>query len=88
MRLKVSARGVEGSLLLQPACVALLPPDKQARKNFVCLHARLCSANSCEVSYFHKLLYLAAMPSVRSTSLSTRPSTSSTLTVPRSRASR
>ncbi len=28
-------------------------------------------------AYFHKLLYLAAMPSVRSTSLSTSPSTSS-----------
>ena len=38
--------------------------------------------------YFHKLAYLAAMPSVRSTSLSTRASISSLLTVPTSPASR
>ena len=38
---------------------------------------KLTHCGAAQAAYFHKLLYLAAMPSVRSTSLSTRPSTSS-----------
>ena len=40
-------------------------------------HASTPKPQPSQAAYFHKLLYLAAMPSVRSTSLSTRPSTSS-----------
>jgi len=80
-----SARGVEGSFngVLRALSGAIAASQAAQHKNF--RHGPL---GQMESAYFHKLLYLAAIPSVRSTSLSTKPSTSSALMVPRSRASR
>ncbi len=75
---------------IQPRIFAVTTPQikkKKAPRHVGSLYAltgrechvekKLIHCGTAQAAYFHKLLYLAAMPSVRSTSLSTRPSTSS-----------